>query len=983
MFNRVSEWLDAVLKTDIPHDVAAFGFNLYEDGHFDWSMELIGASEFDIANEDWLCNEITDFNTRNNPLQWHKEADWEEILNDTVCALKEYLNNGKYADILKAKSGVGIGFVDGSIEILYAKPKEKMLKLIERKISEWQEDDIYAISLYVFNEDDDPCRPAAALGYNTEKQVQKSTPEASDEQEARWNYAFWLRNEEICIGRGETAEDIKQWITEQNLWEDEDEIASKFVEILVFIVQEIHASGLLKDKYGREVPILIHGLEYNEETVRQNMDANGEILDSGFVSFCIPCEQEIQDGVPVHDAYNGSGIKKQGEKTTDIRLITVFIMIMAFIILIIFLCLGLMINSHRKDVPAEPPQLTEDSEEKVSAPSKQEETESGQIKRQAYIQPDMPEPFIEVLRQYEQFMNADQQNLNDEDVRKKIDSADGEWRYLYDELCGAWTWAVSSHEGENVIGYSLKDLTGDGYPELIMGYYLSDDTISPQVVYYYSQTEGIKMECLSSYYTMVLYEGSIIEYISGGAAYTETYVRFQEKTESWEMAARVVVDWDFTTDSARGYYWGDDVAGDLTNNRPMSEEEYQEIIAQYAAEPLQLVWVPLLAKTSSSEKTEPSVQSDSFPLVYDGVDTGVKIPFEDCVCEYDKNGTKVYSYYVTDFDIEGYALYIENIEHASTLFPVKDYQIDQEDANLYTLWGIEFFGSIQGVDFMENPYGYMIQTVSSMENMISEAYGLEFMDDGMDFEDLQVEFTEIKEDKKRFLCGKAAAVYKRTGKQYTIEWEIDTDTCAESAKGYLADMDLDPLYAAFLKNEICVKNPFAVEGAADFNTELTFGDDKEYDSEFEIAQKYFSLVDVNHDEKPELIFKIVNSPSELLYILAVQDGKLVCYDLHETHTTHMGFDIYDNGVVCWGQNYDGSEEEYYTFGSDGSCQNLIHFIKDEDSKTELYYDYYYKDGNEDARYSLQSNREYEEIIANIAGEKLVWYECDAFKDIPQ
>lgn len=121
MFNRVSEWLDVVLKTNIPNDVAAFGFNLYEDGHFNWSMELIGTSGFDLTNEDWLCSEVTDFNTRDNPLRWHKEADWEEILNDMVCALKKYLNNGKYADTLKAKSGVGVGFVDGNIEILHAK----------------------------------------------------------------------------------------------------------------------------------------------------------------------------------------------------------------------------------------------------------------------------------------------------------------------------------------------------------------------------------------------------------------------------------------------------------------------------------------------------------------------------------------------------------------------------------------------------------------------------------------------------------------------------------------------------------------------------------------------------------------------------------------------------------------------------------------------------------------------------------------------
>ncbi|MGN0160950.1 MAG: hypothetical protein ACI4AQ_06145 [Lachnospiraceae bacterium] len=179
-----------------------------------------------------------------------------------------------------------------------------------------------------------------------------------------------------------------------------------------------------------------------------------------------------------------------------------------------------------------------------------------------------------------------------------------------------------------------------------------------------------------------------------------------------------------------------------------------------------------------------SVQGDSFPLVYDGFDTGMEILFEDCVCEYDKNSTKVYSYYVNNFDIQGYVLYVENIEHTSTIFPVKDYLIDQEGENLYMLWGIDSFERIQGIDFAENPYGYKVQSISSMESLISEAYGLEFMDDGTDFEDLQVEFTGIREDKKRFLCGKATAVYKRTGKQYTIEWEIDTDTYTGSVKGF-------------------------------------------------------------------------------------------------------------------------------------------------------------------------------------------------------
>nr|WP_304578967.1 DUF4303 domain-containing protein [uncultured Acetatifactor sp.] len=594
MYNRVSEWLDVVLETDIPAEVVAFGFNLYEDINHDWSMELIGTSKFDVDDEDWLCNEVTDLDTRENPLRWHRETGWEEILNDIVSALKEYLKNGKYADILKAKSGVGVGFVDGNIEILHVKIKEKIQGLMEQKISEWQEDDIYAISLYVFNEEDDPCRPVAAFGYNTERQVQKSITEAADEQEARWNYAFWLQNHEMCLGRDETAEDIRKWITELE-WEGEDAISFKFVNLLVAVVQGIHASGLLKEKFGREIPVLIHELEYHEKISQQNIEANGEALDRGFVSFCMSCLPEVPNEMPKaetpvtapqsHSLVTGKRLYISGKAVAYI---------IAIALITGFWVLGLIISIHDRTNSEDTPQLKEGFEEETSVPLEQEKTESGQRKWQVHIQPGMPEPFIEVFRQYEQFMNADIQNLNDEGVREKIDSVDGKWRYLYDELCGSWLAAAWRGE-EDVIRYSLEDLTGDGYPELVMGYCRSsDDAVYPEVVYYYSRTEGIRMECLSSYYTMELYEDGVILYVSGGAAYTETFIQFQEEAECWQQVACIAVDCDYETDSVRGYYWGDDVSGDLTGNRPMSAEEYQKIIAQYAAEPVALEWTSLI-----------------------------------------------------------------------------------------------------------------------------------------------------------------------------------------------------------------------------------------------------------------------------------------------------------------------------------------------------------------------------------------------------
>lgn len=121
MYNEVSSWIDNALSREVPGDVAAFCFNLYEDGEYKWSMEIVGSERFDLDDEDWPCHEVTDFGTREELLVWQKHAEWNVILDDIISVLKEYLEKGKYADILKGKSGVGVGFVDGSIEVLYHK----------------------------------------------------------------------------------------------------------------------------------------------------------------------------------------------------------------------------------------------------------------------------------------------------------------------------------------------------------------------------------------------------------------------------------------------------------------------------------------------------------------------------------------------------------------------------------------------------------------------------------------------------------------------------------------------------------------------------------------------------------------------------------------------------------------------------------------------------------------------------------------------
>lgn len=216
-----------------------------------------------------------------------------------------------------------------------------------------------------------------------------------------------------------------------------------------------------------------------------------------------------------------------------------------------------------------------------------------------------------------------------------------------------------------------------------------------------------------------------------------------------------------------------------------------------------------------------------------------------------------------------------------------------------------------------------------------------------------------------------------------VEEESNEDTIEASAKAYLSDFDIHPLYAAFLRNEICVENPFAAEDSSKKN--LRFFDEKDYEAEltFLEPQKSFSLVDVNDDGVAELIFDMKDGVDELMYILGVQNDELVCYDIFETHTFRMSFTIYNNGCSWWGQSYDGGESVYYTYTDDGKACELIHFVKEESSETDLYYDYYYLDGNEGLKYSLESDKEYEDLEASYRGGDPIWYDCMTFADIPQ
>ncbi|MGP3987046.1 hypothetical protein [Streptomyces sp. 3N207] len=164
--------------------------------------------------------------------------------------------------------------------------------------------DIYVVSFFIDNEDDDPRQPVLTIGYNTEGQFRRSIADASDEAEARWNYAFWLQNDLAVIGDlardPDGAAARHRWISELGLWYEEPtapedwmatvgpiaaQIEANFNQTCVSLARHLHDVGVIESTLGRRVPVIVHELEYYEGIARRTEAANPPGLADDFTAW--------------------------------------------------------------------------------------------------------------------------------------------------------------------------------------------------------------------------------------------------------------------------------------------------------------------------------------------------------------------------------------------------------------------------------------------------------------------------------------------------------------------------------------------------------------------------------------------------------------------------------------------------------------------------------------------------------------------------
>ncbi len=165
--------------------------------------------------------------------------------------------------------------------------------------------DVYAFSLWLHHEDDDPRRPVLWLGSNTETRVESVVDAASSPEEARWNFAFWQQDTLMEIGGDNDPDgagvveawfkhDVGLWFTDEDEAADFDratELGQEMHEALfrgaADAVALVHGSDSSVGPKGKPLPIIVHELEYFDEIAIANERVNPSgLLPSGFFAWC-------------------------------------------------------------------------------------------------------------------------------------------------------------------------------------------------------------------------------------------------------------------------------------------------------------------------------------------------------------------------------------------------------------------------------------------------------------------------------------------------------------------------------------------------------------------------------------------------------------------------------------------------------------------------------------------------------------------------
>lgn len=118
-------WLTRALSEPMPASVSAYAFNLFEypeTPEVKFGIELIGAGSFDSAHADWACDEVWEPAERTLEIPTSfSSREWEECQRRLYSLVLSFLDFQPSGKILRQKQAVGLGFVDGELQLVWQK----------------------------------------------------------------------------------------------------------------------------------------------------------------------------------------------------------------------------------------------------------------------------------------------------------------------------------------------------------------------------------------------------------------------------------------------------------------------------------------------------------------------------------------------------------------------------------------------------------------------------------------------------------------------------------------------------------------------------------------------------------------------------------------------------------------------------------------------------------------------------------------------
>jgi len=188
-----------------------------------------------------------------------------------------------------------------SKDIFLARSYDKLAKAIS-DIPEEIATDIYALSFFYYTEDDDARYPCIEVSYNTYAQYRQQIANAAHETEAKWNYAFWLQESIEKIG-GAADELLHNWFKispyyfsaeEMEAAEDDEalfdrimemgeNLETEFIEHIISMTRKLFKERVIENKFGKDIPVIIHELEYYDQPISWTQKANKTSLIEEFL----------------------------------------------------------------------------------------------------------------------------------------------------------------------------------------------------------------------------------------------------------------------------------------------------------------------------------------------------------------------------------------------------------------------------------------------------------------------------------------------------------------------------------------------------------------------------------------------------------------------------------------------------------------------------------------------------------------------------